>query len=114
MTSKSQVGPAPADGEPATDLTSAPERTGWAAGLEVRHLRAFVALVDHGSMTAAAQALGMAQSTVSETMAALDRTLGTPAVTRRRGTRGHRLTPAGRALLPHARPWRTRRPRWLL
>jgi molybdate transport repressor ModE-like protein len=103
MTSKRQAGLAPADPEPATDLSPAPERSGWAAGLEARHLRAFVALVDHGSMTAAAQALGVAQSTVSETVAALDRTLGTPTVARRRGARGNGLTPAGRALLPHAR-----------
>ncbi|HEY4592317.1 MAG TPA: LysR family transcriptional regulator, partial [Thermoanaerobaculia bacterium] len=106
MTSKGQARPAlPAEETPALpeEEAPAPERTGWSSGLELRHLRAFVALVDHGSMTAAAQALGMAQSTVSEAMAALDRTLGTPAVARRRGARGHPLTPAGRALLPHAR-----------
>ncbi|PYQ64885.1 MAG: hypothetical protein DMF53_06575 [Acidobacteria bacterium] len=103
MTSKGQVRPALPEAEAPADLASVPERTGWSSGLELRHLRAFVALVDHGSMTAAAQALGMAQSTVSEAMAALDRTLGTPAVARRRGARGNLLTPAGRALLPHAR-----------
>src|SRR5881227_4071111 len=98
MTSKGQARPTPPEEE-----ASAPGRIGWSSELELRHLRAFVALVDHGSMTAAAQALGMAQSTVSEAMAALDRTLGTPAVARRRGARGNLLTPAGRALLPHAR-----------
>lgn len=72
-------------------------------GLEVRHLRAFVALVDLGSMTAAARALGVAQSTVSEAVAALERVLGTPAVARRRGAHAIALTTAGRALLPHAR-----------
>src|SRR3954470_6288727 len=100
--SAKQARPAPAQETPAAEARPIPERSGW-AGLEVRHLRALVALVDSGSMTAAAQALGMAQSTVSEAMAALDRTLGTPAVARRRGARGHPLTPAGRALLPHAR-----------
>src|SRR3954447_1433904 len=98
MTSKGQAHPALPEEE-----APAPERTGWSSGLELRHLRALLALVDHGSLTAAAQALGMAQSTMSETMAALDRTLGTPAVARRRGARGNLLTPAGRALLPHAR-----------
>src|SRR3954470_6878976 len=100
--SAKQARPAPAQETPAAEARPIPERSGW-AGLEVRHLRALLALVDHGSLTAAAQALGMAQSTVSEAMAALDRTLGTPAVARRRGARGHPLTPAGRALLPHAR-----------
>ncbi|HEY4590147.1 MAG TPA: LysR family transcriptional regulator [Thermoanaerobaculia bacterium] len=106
MTSKGQARPAlPAEETPALpeEEAPAPERTGWSSGLELRHLRALLALVDHGSLTAAAQALGMAQSTMSETMAALDRTLGTPAVARRRGARGNLLTPAGRALLPHAR-----------
>jgi DNA-binding transcriptional LysR family regulator len=97
-----QAGPAPAEEAPAAEARPIPERSGW-AGLEIRHLRALVALVDSGSMTAAAQALGMAQSTVSEAMSALDRTLGTPAVARRRGVRGSDLTAAGRALLPYAR-----------
>jgi molybdate transport repressor ModE-like protein len=69
----------------------------------VRHLRALVALVDRGSMTAAARELGVAQSTVSEAVASLDRVLGVPAVARRRGGHGVALTSAGRALLPHAR-----------
>lgn len=66
-------------------------------------MRAFVALVDHGSVTAAARALGLAQSTVSESLAALERALGTPVLVRRRGTRGTSLSAAGEALLPHAR-----------
>jgi len=100
--SAKQASPAPTQEAPAAEARPIPERSGW-AGLEVRHLRALVALVDSGSMTAAAQALGMAQSTVSEAMSALDRTLGTPAVARRRGARGSGLTAAGRALLPYAR-----------
>jgi len=100
--SAKQARPAPAQEAPAAEARTIPERSGW-AGLEIRHLRALVALVDSGSMTAAAQALGMAQSTVSEAMSALDRTLGTPAVARRRGVRGSDLTAAGRALLPYAR-----------
>ena len=76
---------------------------GWAPDLEVRQLRAFVTLVDHGSMSAAARVLGVAQSTVSEVVAALERALGTRLVTRRRGAHDIALTPAGEALLPHAR-----------
>lgn len=75
----------------------------WSSNLEFRHLRAFVALVDQGSLTRAARAMGIAQSTVSEALASLERSLGTPAVGRRRGGHGITLTPAGQALLPFAR-----------
>jgi LysR family hydrogen peroxide-inducible transcriptional activator len=73
------------------------------SALEIRQLRAFVALVDRGSITAAAESLGLSQSTASEALAALERVLGTPLVVRRRGARELPLTVAGRALLPHAR-----------
>jgi DNA-binding transcriptional LysR family regulator len=85
-----------------SDRTAHRER-GWAFDLEFRQLRAFVALVDHGSMTAAARKMGVAQSTVSEVVAALERALGTRLVSRRRGVHGVTLTPAGNALLPSAR-----------
>lgn len=87
-------------------MTSNPdllEAAGWSSNLEIRHLRAFVALADQGSLTRAARALGIAQSTVSEALAALERALGTAAVDRRRGRHGITLTPAGAALLPYAR-----------
>lgn len=70
--------------------------------LEVRQLRAFVALVEHGSVTAAAQSLGLAQSTVSEALSSLERAMGTALFLRRRGTHDLVLTDAGDALLPHA------------
>lgn len=73
------------------------------SGLEIRQLRAFVALVERKRVTAAAEALGLAQSTVSEALAALERVLDTPLILRRRGGHGLELTEAGRALLPHAR-----------
>ena len=73
------------------------------SSVEVRQLRAFVALVDHGSVTAAAHALELAQSTISEALSALERAVGTALVLRRRGARELVLTNAGTALLPHAR-----------
>src|SRR5262245_61874141 len=76
---------------------------GWAQELEIRQLRAFVVLVESGSMSAAARALGVSQSTISEVISALERTLATRIVTRRRGAHGVTLTPAGEALLPYAR-----------
>jgi DNA-binding transcriptional LysR family regulator len=70
--------------------------------LEVRHCRALVAVHDSGGVGAAARALRVAQSTVSETLLALERLLGT-AVTLRRTGREAILTAAAEALLPHAR-----------
>ena len=72
-------------------------------GLEVRQLRAFVTLVDRGGVSAAARALELAQSTVSEALAALERAIGAQLAVRRRGSYTGRLTTAGEALLPHAR-----------
>lgn len=70
--------------------------------LEVRHCRALVAVHDSGGVSTAARVMGIAQSTVSETLLSLERLLGTP-VTLRRGGREATLTTAGEALLPHAR-----------
>ena len=70
--------------------------------LEVRHCRALVAVHDEGGVGAAARALGVAQSTVSETLLSLERLLGTPVTLRRTGSEAV-LTAAAEALLPHAR-----------
>jgi DNA-binding transcriptional LysR family regulator len=83
--------------ERSVPLTTSP------SALEIRQLRAFVALVDAKRVTAAADVLGLAQSTVSEALAALERSIGAPLVLRQRGGHGAELTEAGRALLPHAR-----------
>jgi molybdate transport repressor ModE-like protein len=74
-----------------------------ACDLELRQLRALVALIDQGSITEAARSLKLAQSTVSEALAALERALGATVVRRRRGSRESILTAAGQALLPRAR-----------
>lgn len=70
--------------------------------LEIRHCRALVAVQDGGGIGAAARALGVAQSTVSETLLSLERLLGAP-VTLRRAGREAILAPVAEALLPHAR-----------
>ena len=70
--------------------------------LEVRHCRALVAVHDSGGVGAAARTLGVAQSTVSETLLSLERLLGAPVTLRRTG-REAVLTPAAETLLPHAR-----------
>lgn len=86
-----------------TALSEASSLRPMDSSLELRQLRAFLALVEQGSVTAAAQALGLAQSTVSESLSALERALGAALFLRRRGTHEVVLTDAGEALLPHAR-----------
>ena len=70
--------------------------------LEVRHCRTLLAVHASGGVGAAARALGVAQSTVSETLLSLERLLGVPVTVRRAG-REATLTAAAEALLPHAR-----------
>jgi DNA-binding transcriptional LysR family regulator len=69
--------------------------------LELRHLRVFVTVVELGAHARAARSLGISQSTVSETLSALERALGTAIF--RKATKGSMLTPTGEALLPYAR-----------
>jgi DNA-binding transcriptional LysR family regulator len=77
------------------------EESAVKAEIELRHLRVFVTLVEVGAHARAARALGISQSTVSETLSALERTLGTALF--RRAPKGPLLTPAGEATLPYAR-----------
>ncbi|GAA0496307.1 LysR family transcriptional regulator [Paractinoplanes deccanensis] len=69
--------------------------------MELRHLRVFDAVVRTGTVTDAAVALGMAPSSVSEQVRALERSLGVPLF--ERGARGMRLTGEGRRLTGWAR-----------
>lgn len=64
--------------------------------LEVRRLQIFVTVAERGSFTAAAEALYMTHSAVSQQMALLERQLGVPLMVR--GSRGVELTDAGRLL----------------
>src|SRR3954467_47219 len=68
--------------------------------LDVRRLRAPVAVDATGSFSAAAQALALTQSVVSQHIAALERAVGLPLV--ERGSRPVQLTDAGFALSRHA------------
>jgi LysR family transcriptional regulator, nitrogen assimilation regulatory protein len=69
--------------------------------LELRQLYYFLALADHGSISAAAEALGMAQPSLSENVAKLERRLNVKLVLR--GARGVELTEAGRAFTARGR-----------
>src|SRR4249920_281596 len=69
--------------------------------LELRQLRVFAAVVDAGTHTRAARALGISQSTVSETLSALERALGVALF--RKAAKGMALTASGAILLAYAR-----------
>lgn len=69
--------------------------------LDPRLLRAFVAIADAGSFTAAADRLHMTQSTMSQQIARLEETIGRALVDR--AARPVRLTVTGERLLGHAR-----------
>lgn len=71
------------------------------AELELRHLRVFLAVIESGSQARAARALGISQSTATETISALERVLGAPLF--RKQSRRSTLTPAGEALVPYAK-----------
>jgi DNA-binding transcriptional LysR family regulator len=67
----------------------------------LRTLECLVALVDHGSVSAAAAALHMSQPAMSHQIAAFEKELGAPVVERL--WRGVRVTAAGRASAEEAR-----------
>ena len=68
---------------------------------DLRRLRSLCAIADHGSLTAAADALDFTQPAVSQHLAALEAEAGAPLVMRSRG--GAELTAAGQLLVEHAR-----------
>ena len=85
---------------PAGSLLSGP---GCAApqGVELRHLRYFVAVADAGTFTHAAEQMYIAQPTLSQQIRRLEEMVGTPLLRRLRD--GVRLTEAGTVLLEQSR-----------
>lgn len=73
------------------------------ADLDLRQLRALVAVADAGSFGRAADALGFTQSAVSQQIAALERAVGDRVFDRPGGPRRVELTPVGSIVLTHAR-----------
>jgi DNA-binding transcriptional LysR family regulator len=69
--------------------------------VELREMRAFVAVVEEGSLSAAARKLHVSQPALSQTMTALERQVGVPLLTRR--STGVQATEAGMTLLSEAR-----------
>jgi DNA-binding transcriptional LysR family regulator len=70
-------------------------------GVELRHLRYFVAVADAGTFTHAAEQMFIAQPTLSQQIRRLEKMVGTPLLQRRR--EGVRLTEAGTVLLEESR-----------
>ncbi len=68
--------------------------------ITVKQFGVLVAVIEHGGFGAAAQALGVDQSSVSHSIAALEKDAGAPLVNRASPVRPTEL---GEALLPHAR-----------
>jgi DNA-binding transcriptional LysR family regulator len=68
--------------------------------LDVKQLRVLKAVAEHGSFSAAAEALSYTQPAISQQIAALERSARATLVDRT--SRGVRLTDAGRALVDHA------------
>ncbi|CAN5259790.1 hypothetical protein BH09ACT8_BH09ACT8_56760 [soil metagenome] len=78
------------------NMTAGPQRVDL-----VRLLEFFVAVADEGHFGHAADSVGVSQPPLSQGLKRLERKLGS--VLFERGSRGATLTPAGIALLPHAR-----------
>jgi DNA-binding transcriptional LysR family regulator len=68
--------------------------------MTLQQLQYFLAAIDHGSFSAAAESLHLAQPSLSEQIRRLEAELGSPLFSR--GGRGLELTEAGRRLRPHA------------
>jgi DNA-binding transcriptional LysR family regulator len=68
--------------------------------MDLRHLRAVLAVAEQGTFTGAATVLYMAQSTLSRQVSALEHHLGTELFIR--GPRAVSLTDHGRLFLPYA------------
>jgi DNA-binding transcriptional LysR family regulator len=78
-----------------------PAAAGAPQGVELRHLRYFVALAEVGSFTHAAERIFIAQATLSQQIRRLEEMVGTPLLQRR--PEGLRLTAAGSVLLVASR-----------
>lgn len=71
--------------------------------LEIRHLRALIAVAEEGSFIGAADAMRLSQAAISQQIAGLERAIGQRLFDRPGGPRPVILTPAGRTLLERAR-----------
>jgi DNA-binding transcriptional LysR family regulator len=73
------------------------------ADVELRRLRTMAAIAEEGTFGRAAARLGYTQSSVSQQIAALEKTVGGPVFDRPGGPRPVRITPLGEVVLTHGR-----------
>jgi DNA-binding transcriptional LysR family regulator len=73
------------------------------ADVELRHLKTMAAIAEEGTFGRAAARLGYTQSSVSQQVAALEKTVGGPVFDRPGGPRPVRITPLGEVVLAHGR-----------
>jgi DNA-binding transcriptional LysR family regulator len=73
------------------------------ADVELRHLRTMVAIAEEGTFGRAATRLGYTQSSVSQQIAALEKSVGGAVFDRPGGPRPVRITPLGEVVLAHGR-----------
>ncbi|MBO2450737.1 LysR family transcriptional regulator [Actinomadura barringtoniae] len=71
--------------------------------VELRHLRTMAAIAEEGTFGRAAERLGYTQSSVSQQIAALEKTVGGAVFDRPGGPRPVRITPLGEVVLAHGR-----------
>ncbi len=67
---------------------------------------AFLAIIESGSLTKAAERLYLTQSTLSSRLDSLERELGAPLLIRKKGIRRVQLTEAGKRMVPVAEKWK--------
>lgn len=73
------------------------------ADVELRHLTTMAAIAEEGTFGRAANRLGYTQSTVSQQIAALERSVGGAVFDRPGGPKPVRITPLGQVVLSHGR-----------
>jgi DNA-binding transcriptional LysR family regulator len=73
------------------------------ADVELRHLRTMAAIAEEGTFGRAAVRLGYTQSSVSQQIAALEKSVGGAVFERPGGPRPVRITPLGEVVLAHGR-----------
>jgi DNA-binding transcriptional LysR family regulator len=71
--------------------------------VELRHLTTMVAIVEEGTFGRAGTRLGYTQSTISQQVAALEKSVGGPVFERPGGPKPVRVTPLGAVVLEHGR-----------
>ncbi len=77
--------------------------TSLVVDVELRHLATMAAIVEEGTFGRAGARLGYTQSTISQQIAALEKSVGGPVFERPGGPRPVRITPLGAVVLEHGR-----------